>query len=111
MVKDTKNYASSELHHVPDVRAIQTYERQMYKENTVTRYPLKPKVLRRERTSDTYNISGKRLRIMDSKMALVNSPHLLAGPGGVLISGVLISYRVKTPVKIVALIIIMVMMA
>lgn len=94
MLKNTKNSASSELDHVPDVRAIQTYEKQMYKENSVTRYPLKSKVLRRERTSDTYNISEKRLRIMDSKMALMNSPHLLAGPGGVLISGVLISHRV-----------------
>lgn len=54
MLKDTKNSASSELDHVPDVRAIQTYE------NSVIRYPLKPKVLRKERISDTYNIGEKK---------------------------------------------------
>lgn len=36
-------------------------------------------------------------------MVFMNSPHLLAGPGGV-------SYKVKTPVKIVALIIIKIIM-
>lgn len=66
MVKGTKNSASSELDHVPDVRTIQTYKKQMYKENSVTGCQQKPKVLRRERTSDIYNICEKRLRIMES---------------------------------------------